>query len=62
MLSLLAIKTPFGGGAGNGSDDVLKKGLVEELEGLYFLVSVKAFVGASLMLFSFVLFLCLTLI
>lgn len=62
MLSLLVIKTFFGGGVGNGFDDVLKKGLVEELEGLYFLVSVKVFVGVFFMLFSFVLFLCLILI
>lgn len=43
------------GEVGKGSTGILKKGLLEELEGLSFLVRVKAFVSACHTEFDFVL-------
>lgn len=53
-LSLQAVKMPVDMGG------MLKKGLLEELEGLSFPVRMKACVSVSFMLFDFVLFLCIT--
>lgn len=54
MLSLQAVKIPVDRGG------MLKKGLLGELEGLSFLVRMKAFLSVSLTLFDLVHFLCVT--